>query len=65
MTSRILVVDDDERIAASVRRALTYEGYSVDVAHDGEEALRAARQIGPDLVVLDVMLPGIDGVEST
>ena len=63
MTSRILVVDDDERIAASVRRALTYEGYDVDVAHDGEDALRAARQIGPDLVVLDVMLPGIDGVE--
>jgi two-component system response regulator MprA len=63
MRPRILVVDDDERIAASVRRALIYEGYDVSVAHDGEGALDAARQSYPDLVVLDVMLPGIDGVE--
>lgn len=63
MRERILVVDDDERIASSVRRALIYEGYDVDVAHDGEGALDAARQSHPDLVVLDVMLPGIDGVE--
>ncbi len=63
MRRRILVVDDDERIAASVRRALIYEGYEVEVAYDGEAALDAARQVHPDLVVLDVMLPGIDGVE--
>ncbi len=63
MRPRILVVDDDERIAASVRRALIYEGYDVDVAHDGETALDAARQLHPDLAVLDIMLPGIDGVE--
>ena len=63
MRPRILVVDDDERIAASVRRALIYEGYDVEVAHDGEAALGAARRLPPDLVVLDVMLPGIDGVE--
>ena len=63
MRPRILVVDDDERIAASVRRALIYEGYDVDVAHDGEAALDAARADHPDIVVLDVMLPGMDGVE--
>ncbi len=63
MRPTILVVDDDERIAASVRRALIYEGYDVEVALDGEAALVAASRVNPDLVVLDVMLPGIDGVE--
>ncbi len=61
--ARILVVDDDTRIAASVRRALSYEGYDVTVAHDGRAALDAVHSRRPDLVVLDVMLPGIDGVE--
>ncbi len=59
----ILVADDDEMIAASVRRALIYEGYSVVVAADGTDALVAARDHRPDLVVLDVMMPGIDGIE--
>jgi two-component system response regulator MprA len=59
----ILVVDDDARIAASVRRALLYEGYDVDVAHDGRMALDSAFGRAPDLVVLDVMLPDIDGFE--
>ena len=61
--SRILVVDDDARLAASLRRALSYEGHGVEVAADGPSALVAARDRPPDLVVLDVMLPGIDGVE--
>ena len=60
---RILVVDDDKRIAASVRRALTYEGYDVEEVHDGFDALIAARNHKPDAVVLDLMLPGMDGVE--
>jgi two-component system response regulator MprA len=60
---RILVVDDDARLAASLRRALSYEGHAVEVAEDGPSALAAARDRPPDLVVLDVMLPGIDGVE--
>jgi two-component system response regulator MprA len=60
---RILVVDDDAPLAASVRRALAYEGHEVEVAADGASALVAARDRPPDLVVLDVMLPGIDGVE--
>ena len=59
----VLVVDDDSRIAASLRRALIYEGYAVDVAPDGPLALSRARERLPDLVVLDVMLPGMDGVE--
>ncbi len=61
--ARILVVDDDARIAASVRRALSYEGYEVAIVHDGPAALAEAGRRPPDLVVLDVMLPGLDGVE--
>jgi two-component system response regulator MprA len=60
---RILVVDDDARLAASLRRALAYEGHAVEVEGDGPGALVAARDRPPDLVVLDVMLPGLDGVE--
>lgn len=60
---RILVVDDDKRIAASIRRALAYEGYDVEEVHDGLDALVAARNRKPDAVVLDLMLPGMDGVE--
>ena len=60
---RILVVDDDKRIAASVRRALAYEGYDVEEVHDGVDALVAARNRRPDAVVLDLMLPGMDGIE--
>jgi two-component system response regulator MprA len=60
---RILVVDDDARLAASLRRALAYEGYTVEVAADGPDALVVARDRPPDLVVLDVMMPGLDGVE--
>lgn len=61
--SRILVVDDDSRISASLRRALAYEGYDVDVAADGSEALAAALAYRPDLIILDVLLPRIDGLE--
>lgn len=65
MTSqtRILVVDDDARLAASLRRALAYEGHAVEIASDGPAALIAARDRPPDLVVLDGMLPGLDGVD--
>src|SRR5882672_4664242 len=60
---RILVVDDDARLAASLQRALAYEGHTVEVAVDGPLALVAASDRPPDLVVLDVMLPGLDGIE--
>ena len=59
----VLVVDDDAHIAASVRRALVYDGYDVVTAGDGHAALAAAVDRPPDLVVLDLMLPGIDGLE--
>src|SRR6202022_1881165 len=59
----VLVVDDDSQIAASLRRARIYEGYTVDIAPDGPLALSRARERLPDLAVLDVMLPGMDGVE--
>jgi two-component system, OmpR family, response regulator MprA len=58
----VLVVDDDAAIAASLRRALEYAGHRVDVAGDGPAALAAADREPPDLVVLDVMLPGLDGI---
>ncbi|MBV8713429.1 MAG: response regulator transcription factor [Chloroflexi bacterium] len=60
---RVLVVDDDEKIAAALRRALIYEGYTVTVAGDGHAALARLRDETPDLVILDLMLPGVDGIE--
>ena len=60
---RILVVDDDPEIVSFVKRGLAYEGYNVDTAADGFEALAKARESEPDLVVLDVMMPEIDGIE--
>jgi two-component system response regulator MprA len=59
----VLVVDDDAQITAFLKRALAYDGYQVEVADDGRTALAMARDNPPDLVVLDVMLPGLDGVE--
>jgi two-component system response regulator MprA len=63
--TRILVVDDDPKIRTVVRRGLAYEGYRVVEAGSGEEGLEKAREHLPALVVLDVMLPGIDGLEVT
>jgi DNA-binding response OmpR family regulator len=59
----VLVVDDEARIRAVVRGYLEREGFEVAEAPDGERALRAQQAWDPDLVVLDVMLPGMDGVE--
>jgi two-component system response regulator MprA len=61
--ARIMVIDDDPKIRSVVRRGLVYEGYRVTDAGSGEEGLDRAREQAPDLVVLDVMLPGIDGLE--
>jgi two-component system response regulator MprA len=63
MTARILVIEDDEAILKFLRRGLAYEGYQVDTAADGQTGLSLARDNPPDLVVLDLMLPGIDGLE--
>jgi two-component system, OmpR family, response regulator MprA len=59
---RILVVEDDGRLAATLERVLIAEGYDVELAGDGLEALRRAKEKSPDMVVLDVMLPGLDGI---
>ncbi len=61
--ARILVIDDDPKIRSVVRRGLVYEGFRVTDAGSGEEGLDKARDQTPDLVVLDLMLPGIDGLE--
>lgn len=63
MAERILVVEDDRRIRDLLRRGLIFEGYMVDCAEDGESALRMAREEMPDVVILDLMLPGVDGLE--
>ena len=60
---RALVMDDDEQIRATLRRALLYGGYDVSLAGTGEEALEKAIQHPPDIAVLDIMLPGINGLE--
>ena len=60
---RILVVDDDRAVREALRRALTLGGYEVQVAEDGEQALESVVQAVPDAVVLDVGLPGVDGLE--
>jgi two-component system, OmpR family, response regulator len=60
---RVLVVEDDARMANMLRRGLTEDGYSVDVARDGVDALWRASEIDYDSVVLDLMLPGMDGLE--
>jgi diguanylate cyclase (GGDEF)-like protein len=62
---RILVVDDDPDIARFVELSLRMEGFEVTVAHDGESALEAVHTAPPDLVVLDLTMPSIDGVEVT
>lgn len=63
MKERILIIEDDEAIVRVLRRSLAYDGYTVDVALDGETGLQIARDNHPDLVILDWMLPGMDGLE--
>ena len=63
MNARILLIEDDKGIIRILRRGLAYEGYMVDIALDGQSGLRLARENTPDLVILDLMLPGIDGLE--
>jgi len=63
MSSRILMVEDDERIRASLRLALEDEGYEVDEAGAGEQALERFAEAPADVVLIDLMLPGMDGFE--
>jgi DNA-binding response OmpR family regulator len=59
---RALIVEDEKKIAAHLRRALAEAGFSADVLHRGDEALAALREIPYDVAILDVMLPGLDGL---
>ena len=61
----ILVVDDDRAVREALQRALAYEGYEVEAATDGGTALAAIERHAPDVVVLDVMMPGVDGLAVT
>jgi two-component system, OmpR family, response regulator len=61
---RVLVVEDDVRMAAAIRRGMRFEGLVVDVASDGEQALRTVGATDYDAIVLDVMMPGLDGFET-
>ncbi len=60
---RILVVDDDPAVTSVLRRGLSYEGFAVDTAASGSEGLAAARDRAPDLIILDIMMPDLDGFE--
>jgi two-component system OmpR family response regulator len=61
---RVLVVEDDARMGAAIRRGLRFEGLVVDLAGSGDEALRLVGATGYDAIVLDVMMPGLDGFET-
>lgn len=65
MTDTILVVDDDPKIVRLVRSYLEQAGFQVEIAGDGNTALQAIRTVHPDLIVLDLMLPGRDGLDIT
>src|SRR4026208_799190 len=61
--TRILAVEDDERIRSAVKLALEDEGWTVDEAESGEQAIELFARTQPDVVLIDIMLPGIDGFE--
>src|SRR3990172_4763688 len=63
MRERILIIEDEDKILQFLQRGLTYEGYRVEMAADGAAGLALARAEAPDLVILDWMLPGMDGLE--
>ena len=63
MPTRLLVVDDDRAVRESLRRALTLEGYDVELAEDGADGLARMAGVSPDAVVLDVAMPTVDGIE--
>lgn len=60
---RILIVDDNQMLANMYRGALASAGFQVEVAHDGEAGLRAAQQVPPDVVLLDLMMPRMTGLQ--
>ncbi len=63
MSARILIIEDEDRIRQFLQRGLSFEGYRVDAAAEGQTGLDLFRENPPDLVLLDLMLPGMDGLE--
>ena len=63
MTTRVLLIDDDQKILSLLKRGLAYEGFEVYTAFDGEAGLTAAKKYQPHLVLLDISMPGMDGLE--
>jgi len=63
MAGRVLLVEDEPNIAAAIRFILTREGWEVAVEADGAAAMARVRDLGPDLLILDLMLPGMSGLE--
>ena len=62
VAGRVLIVDDEQSITDAVATALRYEGFETSEVASGREAIRAADEFGPDLVILDIMLPDLDGL---
>src|SRR6266568_6850291 len=62
-TSTVLVIDDEENIIELIKLGLKYEGFQVEAANDGPDGLAAAQRIDPNVIILDLMLPGMDGLE--
>src|SRR6187549_89592 len=62
-SGRVLIVEDDQAMAVALRDGFTYEGYAVQVARDGATGLRLAEEKGHDLLILDVMLPSLSGLD--
>lgn len=63
MSQRIMVIEDEKKIAEAIAYGLTREGYTVEMVHDGHKALERLREFKPDAIILDVMLPGMDGYD--
>ena len=63
MSARILIIEDEDRIRQFLQRGLSFEGYRIDAASEGQAGLDLFRENPPDLVLLDLMLPGMDGLE--
>lgn len=61
--NKILIIEDEKQIARFIELELQHEGYVVEIQHDGREGLRAVEENVPDLILLDIMLPGINGME--